>query len=254
MDYISVKEARALSGLRLVLTKGVPGPWGEAAKAVLRARGVGFAAVGQVAAEENEDLVDWTGVRNAPVAVYNDEAPVTGYRDILMLAERLGSGPSLLPARAQERFMCLGIASDLCGPQGFGWQVRLLIFGAMFAGSAPVDLPPAVQALHRAYGFTPEALSAAPQRVAEILQFLDAALQHAQSGYLAGDGLSAADLYWACFSMMISPLPADINPMPEQLRGLYTSQVPDVVEALTPGLIAHRDRIYADHIVTPLDF
>lgn len=254
MDYISVQEARALPGLRLVLTQGVPGPWGEAAKAILRARGVPFAAVGQIAAEENEALVAWTGVRNAPVAVYNEEAPVTGYRDILMLAERLGSGPSLLPARAKDRFTCLGIASDLCGPLGFGWQVRLLIFGAMFGGSAPSDLPPNVQALHRAYGFTPQALSAATQRAADILRGLDAMLKQSETGYLVGGQVSAADLYWACFSMMVAPLPADINPMPEQLRGLYASQVPEVVEALTPGLIAHRDRIYAEHIETPLDF
>ena len=34
MEYLSVEEAKNRSGLRLVLTRGVPGPWGEAAKAI----------------------------------------------------------------------------------------------------------------------------------------------------------------------------------------------------------------------------
>ena len=31
--WLSVEEGKALGGLRLVLTAGVPGPWGESAKA-----------------------------------------------------------------------------------------------------------------------------------------------------------------------------------------------------------------------------
>lgn len=250
MKYTSVEDARSLPGLRLALTQGVPGPWGESAKALLRARNVPFVAVGQVPAAGNEALVEWTGVRNAPVAVYEDEAPVSGYRDILMLAERLGSGASLLPANAADRFKCLGIASDICGPLGLGWQVRLLIFAA----AAPADLPPTVTAMHKAYGYTPQALAAAAESTAQILTDLDTLLRDSTSGYLVGDSLSAADIYWACFSMMISPLPADVNPMPDQLRALYSSAVPQVVKALTPALLDHRDRIYDAHIQTPLDF
>ena len=44
MEYLSVAEARHLPGLRLVLTASVPGPWGQAAKAVLGFRSVGYAA------------------------------------------------------------------------------------------------------------------------------------------------------------------------------------------------------------------
>ena len=35
MQYISVEEAVDAPGLRLVLSAGVPGPWGEAAKSIL---------------------------------------------------------------------------------------------------------------------------------------------------------------------------------------------------------------------------
>ena len=37
-EYIEVEQARAMSGLRLVLTPGVPGPWSEAAKGVLHVK------------------------------------------------------------------------------------------------------------------------------------------------------------------------------------------------------------------------
>src|SRR5260370_27269108 len=69
MKYISVAEARNLPGLRLVLTAHMPGPWGEAAKAVLSVRQVKFVPVLQAAMEVNDDLCAWTGVRKSPVAV-----------------------------------------------------------------------------------------------------------------------------------------------------------------------------------------
>ena len=65
MDYASVSEARHMPGLRLVLTAGVPGPWGEAIKSVLHHKGLDYVAVTQEAGEENPELVDWTGQRSA---------------------------------------------------------------------------------------------------------------------------------------------------------------------------------------------
>ena len=75
MKYLSVAEARNLPGVRLVLTAHMPGPWGEAAKAVLGARNVAYIPVEQLAMEPNEDLYQWTGMRNAPIAVLDDEPP-----------------------------------------------------------------------------------------------------------------------------------------------------------------------------------
>ena len=56
MEYLSIEEAKGMTGLRLVLTKGVPGPWSEAAKAVLNLRGVHFIAVEQKGGGRNPDL------------------------------------------------------------------------------------------------------------------------------------------------------------------------------------------------------
>ena len=107
MKYLSAAEARNLPGLRLVLTAHMPGPWGEAAKALLSVRQVKYVPVAQAAMEANDDLYAWTGVRNAPVAVLDEEPPQTTWLDILLLAERLGSGTPLLPSDPIERALVL---------------------------------------------------------------------------------------------------------------------------------------------------
>lgn len=77
MKYLSVVQARNLAGLRLVLTAHMPGPWGEAAKAVLSVRQVQYVPVEQAAMQTNDELYAWVGLRNAPVAVLDDEPPQT---------------------------------------------------------------------------------------------------------------------------------------------------------------------------------
>ncbi len=47
MRYLSIEEGRKAPGLRLVLTQGVPGPWGEAAKAIFKVKGLAYRAVAQ---------------------------------------------------------------------------------------------------------------------------------------------------------------------------------------------------------------
>lgn len=253
MEYLSVAEARNLSGLRLVLTTGVPGPWGEAAKALFRARRVAFHPVAQLAMAPNPELVEWTGHRNAPIACLDDEPPLTSWHDLLTLAERLGEGPSLLPDDPLARAAALGFSMEIAGRDGLGWNRRLEMMGPY---AAP-DATPEMQALAAAYGVTSEAVARAPSRIAAILQGLSVQLARqraAGSAYLAGDRLSVLDLYWACFSMMLAPLDEAINPMPDWLRPLYSRLEPEVEAALDPALIAHRDRIYADVIGLPLEY
>jgi glutathione S-transferase len=254
MDYLSVAEARARPGLRLVLTSNVPGPWGEAAKAVLAARGVKYLPVEQRAMEPNTDLLAWTGHRNAPIACLDDEPPLTSWLDIVLLAERLGAGPSLLPADEGDRALCLGFITAIAGTDGFGWNRRHQVMAAYLDGTSRDD---ALQPLVRAYAVTPEAIERAPRRLAAILTGLANQLrdrQAAGSDYFIGNALTALDLYWACFSMMVRPLPANVNPMPDWLRPLYGRCEAQVEAAIDPILIAARDRIYQRHIGLPLDY
>ena len=64
--------------------------------------------------------------------------------------------------------------------------------------------------------------------------------------------LSAVDVWWAAFAALVEPLPEELCPMNPGLRATYT--VPDgpLRDALDPALIAHRDRIYAEHLELPV--
>lgn len=258
MDYLSIAQGRSARGLRLVLSASVPGPWGEAAKAVLKARGVAYHPIAQQMMEANEELRAWTGIRNAPVAVLDDEQPLGGWLDMVMLAERLGSGPSLLPDRSADRARAIGLSAEICAPYGFGWFRRVMMFETRFGpGDVPPDAPAHLIELCRDYGFTANACAAAPGRIADILSELGGQVHRqraAGSDYLVGNRLSACDLHWACFSMMVAPLPEKDAPMPEMVRQLYGDLPPIVAAALDPVLIAHRDLIYEHHIGLPLDY
>lgn len=257
MEYLSVAEARGRPGLKLVLTAGVPGPWGESAKAVLKVKGFDYLPVRQVLGEANEDLVEWTGHRNAPILVHDGELPRTGWLEILMLAERLKPEPALVPADLAERTAMLGACHLICGERGLGWDRRLMMGRDMIPPGPAGEADPPIIRLLRSYGYTPAEAEAAPGRIATVLRYL-AGLLHAQQQkgrtYFFGDRLTAADLYWACFSALIDPLPQDVNPMPDAVRGLYQPSDAVVVEAIDPILIAHRDMVYARHIGLPLDY
>lgn len=105
MDYCKVTDAKRLTGLRLVLTAHVPGPWGESAKKIFEYKSVPYVPVAQYAGQENAELVAWAGIRNAPIALFDDEPPRTGWYDILMLGERLEPAKPLLPASSEQRVL-----------------------------------------------------------------------------------------------------------------------------------------------------
>ena len=258
MDYISCAEARSIPGLRLVLGKGSPGPWGEAAKSLFHVRGVPFVAVAQVGMADNDDLLAWTGQRNAPVAMYEDEKPRHSWIDILYLAERLGSGPSLLPESREGQIECIGLSHQICGEDGLGWNRRLDIFG-MLAAKAGGDIAASGVAPRgiRDYSATPEGMAAASGRLIAILAMLDARLKRQQASgarFLVGDQLTASDIYFATFFGMVDPLPPDLCPSPERSRMLYSSGEPEVRGAVTVELRAHRDFIYRTYLKLPMDF
>ncbi len=260
MKYLSVAEACEMSGLRLVLSANVPGPWGESAKALFKVREVAYAPVEQVPGGANEDLCAWTGgIRNAPIAMLDREPPVHGWLDIVMLAERLGSGPSLLPDRSLDRALSLGLSAEICAPDGFGWARRLLMYENIFGlGDLAPETPSHTRAMLAQYGFSAASVRRARERLIEIMDVLSAQLEAqraAGSPYLVSDRLCTADLHWACFSQMIAPLPlADQPNMPEWLIEKYSDIDDTVTAALRPILLEHRDFIYRNHIGLPLEF
>jgi glutathione S-transferase len=252
VKYVEPEEAKGMRGLRLALSAGVPGPWGESAKYLFALRGVPYTPVRQIGGDANEALRRWTGHANAPIAVYEDEDPRTHWAEILALAERLGSGPSLIPADPELRVRMFGLANEICGQQGFGWQRRLIMLTGLGTGND------ATRRLAERYGFfEADAAAAAPARAVEILELLAAQLraQRARGArYLVGDALSALDVYWAAFAALVDPLPHEVCPMPAFLRATYELRDPVVRAALDPALLEHRDFVYRTHLALPLDF
>lgn len=259
VDYVPVKEASEQSGLRLVLTAGVPGPWSEAAKAVFKVRGVDYTPVFQELGAPNLELVDWVGSRNAPVAVYNDEKPRPGWSEILFLAERLGSGPSLIPSDPVDRTLMMGLSHEICGENGFGWTRRLnLLHPAIEAGPANPGYGFS-KLFGEWYGYSKTGGDTSARRCVDILGVLSKQLAEQQAAgrrFLVGDALSAVDLHWAAFAALIDPLPDDqcTAPLPAPFRKLYSSSPPEVIAAASSELLAHRDFIYRHVVGLPLDF
>ena len=122
VEFVEVAEAKTRSGLRMSCVGGVPSPWGEAAKGILHVKQIPW--VGIRLAPGNAELVEWTGAASAPVAMYEDEPPRSGWAEILLLAERLEPAPPLIPADPAARALCFGLAHEICGEMGLGWCRR----------------------------------------------------------------------------------------------------------------------------------
>jgi hypothetical protein len=257
MKYLSVAEARDLPGLRLVLTAYMPGPWGEAAKFVLQARNIDFVPVEQLAMEKNEDLFAWTGMRNAPICMFNDEPPQSTWHEILLLAERIGTGPSLIPEDELDRALAMGFSTELCGPDGVGWNRRLEMMGRASTRSPSSDVKYDRERMTRSYGVNPETIARSVPRLMQILKGLARQLHKqkaAGSDYLVGDKLAGCDLHWAAMSLFMKPLVAEKCAMPDFMRENYTYLTPEMEAGIDPIIFEHRDRIYDRHIKLPLDF
>jgi glutathione S-transferase len=257
-EYIDVEEARRRSGMRLVLTAGVPGPWSEAAKAVLHVKKIPYVKVRQEGGGDNRELEAWTGQTSAPVAVWNDEPPRTTSREILFLAERVAPEPALVPEDEEDRVLVLGIADEIHGELGFGWCRRLMILHSVLAHADRDD--PAVTGIvrmGRKYGYDAAAAARAQTRCEGVLRMLAARLEAQRSAgrrFLVGDRLSAADLYWATFATLLDPLPHELCPMPRGIRQVYTVTDERLRGAAGPHLLAHRDAIYREFLELPVDF
>lgn len=254
MDYLTVSEAKSESGLRLVLTRDVPGPWSESAKAVLRSRNVTFKPVEQFGGRDNAELVAWTGHRNAPIALYNDEPPRVRWQEILDLAERLGTGPSLYPEDIEDRMRMVGIASEICNEGGLAWHARMLMLNMTYQSHGDVVFEK--NPMFREYGFSEDAVVSATARIEQILAMLTDQIKQqkaAGSMYLVGHHFTAADIYWACFSNMLQALPPEQNLMPEGLRVGWSALAKGISD-YDPILIEQRDGIFEKHLWLPLEF
>lgn len=255
-NYVEVEEGRNMTGLRLVLSPGVPGPWSEAAKGIFYVKKISYVPVRQKFGQDPV-LKAWTAQESAPVAAYNDERPRSTWIEQLYLAERLAPNPPLIPAAIDDRILMFGYCNEICGENGFSWSKRLLLFHTnLTAPGLTEDQRALSRALASKYGYDPALIDGARARVVEILRALSARLEEQRrrgSRYFIGNQLSALDIYWATFCGIINPLPDDLCPMTPGFRMTYTNTDPAIAAAASPILYEHRDFIYKQYLELPVD-
>lgn len=251
-EPVSIQKARELPGLRVILLKGLPSPWSQAARGILYIKRIDYVLVHPGKDDPPNALEDWTGQASYPAAMYKSEKPRTGWAEILLLAERLAPEPALIPADPAERASFFGLCHELAGEMGIGWCRRL----QMMQRGMAVDPPdPIAQYLAHKYGYTPESAAAALGRIVDVLKVLSNRLrQQREAGhrYLMGQSVSALDVYWATFCNLLSPLPPDLLPVAERMRPMFTAREPEILSILEDGLLEHRDFVYREHLELPV--
>ena len=201
MKYLSVEEARKQSGLRLVLTAHMPGPWGEAAKAER-------AAAIDVARDPVAGGAGW--VRSFAHSDRSDRA-------------RLDAG--LLHRNLRTGWLWLVATPGIDGAE-------------YHATNPPSSGTYDMTRMTRSYGVNPETIARAPKRMVSIMNGLATQLHRqkaAGSDYLVGKQVSACDLHWAALSLFVSPLPPEECAMPDFMRENYTHLTPELAAALDPS-------------------
>ena len=269
LNYVTIAAARAMGGLRLVLSAyTIPGPWRESCKCLFDVKGIPYISVRCANAGATEtsfgadgshsELLAWTAQSSAPVAIWADERPRSTWIDQLNLAERLAPEPCLVPLDFDVRVRMFGLINEIAGEHGLGWNKRLFLIDQALKSAAPGSADHTFwSVLAEKYLYTAAMGLAAKARIIEILCKLDAELLRSRergSRYFVGARLSALDIYSACFYALMEPLPPALCPMASSYRPAYRNADPDIEQAMGSALKDHRDFIYREHLRLPVVF
>jgi len=253
-EFITLDEAAAMTtGTRVTFVPGIPAMFSEALKNICYVKGVPLIrvlhphmgvdkATGQ---DRQAKLFELTAQTSLPTMLHNQERPRNVWLEQLALAEEIGATgtPKLIPDNFELRAHVFGLCGIVLAEDGLVWNMRIL-----------VDSP-----LAQKYGYSEEASAAARGKIAEVIAVLDRRLEaQAQIGskYLVGETLTAADVYWATFSMSVLPPPPEIMPVTKQNQRMLkffeiNSQVPEIAAALTPRIEDHQRYILTTYCETP---
>jgi glutathione S-transferase len=253
MDYVPLEQVIAAKGLRLVLVKGLPSPWGQAAKTMFELKGVPFVCAPQIPGDPNPDLVRWSGQGSGPVVVWEDEKPIHHWLDILFLAERLAPEPRMIPESPRERALTIGLSHEICGEGGIGWSAREMMFAPAIEGGT---VPDAIRIMAKRYQFDMKSARAARDRAAGSLGLLADQLKAQRAAgkrFFVSDRVTALDLYWTAFSVLVAPPPDALCPIPPFFRPVFEDVAAKMAAAIDPVLLEHRDAVFAEFF-TPRDY
>jgi glutathione S-transferase len=254
IEFVDIETARSARGLRLIVLANVPSPWSQAAKAMLEHKGIPARLVRMRAGDEA--VRNWTGIPNAPIALYDDEPPRSGWAEILALLERLQPAPALIPSVPEQRALMHGLSHELMGPNGVIWCARLLAIDASLASQGKQGFPlPMAQYLAARYGHAPDCGGPARQRLAESLQLLDEHLEGARATgcpYYLGDRPTALDFYSAAAMNTLVLLPQEQCPIPAAIRTAFDWRFAQLEDVIPGSLIEHRDAMIQAHFSLPM--
>ena len=213
MALVSFETALASSGLRLVLLSGVPSPWSQAALAIFRYKQLPFVHCSSRPGDPAFER--WSGARNLPVLLSDDEPVRANWAEILALAERLAPEPRLIPSDAEARIRTIGLCHELMAEGGLMWNARLLAIDAGISTDGRDGFPRrAAQYLAPRYGWHAACAPPARERAMSALALLDAELTRNRGSYYAGNEVSALDVYSAVTLNVLVPLPDSDCPLP----------------------------------------
>ena len=253
MKFVALEEARAATGLKLVVAASLPSPWSEAAKGVLHVHGIDALLVRF--SSTDKEVREWMGWHNVPVLLVPGEPLRTHWSEILAAAERLGAergNAPLVPVEEDDRARLFGLAHELLGENGLVWSGRLLVIhrGLVTEGKEGFPLRIA-QYLAPKYGYAPGRVDAARARVLSLFDRFARLLEGRR--YALGGALTALDVYLATaiepFAQISEERCPDTHPI---VRHAFATASPDLSKAIPPVLVSHRDRIYAEHLELPV--
>ena len=254
MHFVELEEAKTAKGVRLVIATNVPSPWSQAALGLFDMKGLDYLAVRF--RRGDEEIKRWTGARNAPAVLLDDEPPRTGWAEIVTLAERLGGKMSLVPDDDERRPRMFGLSHEILGEGGLGWSVRLLLTHASHVTDGHEGWPkPVAEYLAPRYGYAPERVSASRARAIAVLRLLDRTLAESRAGghdYLLGPAPTALDVHAAVGLAVIEPLPEAQCPMPAPVRHAFETLDRALKDAVSPELREHRALMFERHLVLPV--
>jgi len=254
IKFISLEEAASMEkGTRVTFVPGVQAMFSEALKNICYVKKVPLIRVlhpimgvdEKTGEDRQAKLYELTSQTSLPTMFHDKERPRNVWIEQLDLAERIGSkdSPRLIPDKFELRADMLGLCAVVLGEDGLTRNMRILI-----------DSP-----LGQKYGYSEEASSAAPKKIAEIITLIDKRLEAQEkqgSCYLVGDELTAVDIYWATMSMTVLPVPLEIMPKTKQNQGMLmffaaNSEIPEIANVLTERIKTHQQYILTTYCETP---
>lgn len=250
IDYVSLDDARAVQGTRIVTSSLVPSPWSEAVKAMFELTKLPCVVVAR--GRDSKDIDMWSRADNVPVVLHGDEPPRTNWAAIVGLVARLAPD-AIVPSDPTKRADMMGMIDLIAGENGLGWTSRLaMIHASLTSDGKRGFMLPVGAYLAKRYGYTQDLDDGALRtRVGAQLAVLRDRLGSAD--YFGGTTPDAIDAYVAAFLTPISQIDeAHCPQLIPPLRQAFGTAAELLSDLVPEALWALRKRMFDTHLTWPI--